>query len=173
MDKDMNRARSRPLLQALAAGVAAGALSGLPYASCLCCLWIIGGGILAGFLLVRSSPQPPPPGEAARMGALSGIAAAAVVSLLSIPLAPMNMAFARRFMERMADYVPEMPAGWDQWLAQGGSSPFSLPWFLAGFALNAAVFAALAALGGTIGVNLFVRRPGADPSSPPGPGSPS
>lgn len=169
----MSETRSRPLLPALAAGAAAGALSSLPYASCLCCLWIIGGGILAGFLLVRSSPQPPPPGEAARIGALAGVAAAVVASLLSLPLAPLNKAFAHRFLERMADYVPEMPAGWEQWLTQGGNASFSLPWFVAGFVINAAVFAALAALGGTIGVNLFVRRPGADPTSPPGPGSPS
>ncbi len=169
----MNGPRSRPIWPALAAGAAAGALSSLPYAGCLCCLWIIGGGIAAGFLLVRSSPVPPPPGDAARIGALAGVAAAAVSSLMSIPLARFNAAFARRFLERMAEYVPEMPAGWESWLTQGGGAPLSLPWFLAGFVLNAAVFAALAALGGTIGVNLFVQRSGAAPSNPPEPGSPS
>lgn len=168
----MSGSRSRPVWPALTAGAAAGALSGLPYASCLCCLWIIGGGILAGFLLVRASPEPPQPGDGTRTGAWAGVAAAAVASLLSLPLAPMNKAFAGRFLERMAEYVPEMPAGWQQWLTQSGSAPFSLPWFLAGFVLNAALFAALAALGGTIGVNLFVQRPGPDPSGPTGPGSP-
>jgi hypothetical protein len=73
----------------------------------------------------------------------------------------------------MAEYVPQMPAGWEQWVSQAGRSTFSLSWFLAGLALNAALFAALAALGGTIGVNLFARRTSAAPPEPPGPGSPA
>ncbi len=167
----MTERKANPFPSALAAGAAGGALSGLPYFSCLCCLWIVGAGVLAAYLLTQASPEPPVSGDGARVGALAGVAAAAVASVLSIPLAPMNTAFAKRFLERMAEYVPQMPAGWDQWLTQGGSVSFSLPWFLAGFAINAAVFAALAALGGIIGISLFVRRP--PQPGPSQPGSPS
>ncbi len=167
------RRTARSLASALAAGAAAGLLSGIPYVSCLCCLWIIGAGVLAVWLEAKDSRRTPSAADGARLGALAGAAAAVVTSVLSIPLAPMNTAFARRFLTRMADYVPEMPAGWEQWLSQGGTSAFSPSWFLAGLALNAVLFAALAALGGTIGVNLFARRPGPTPPEPPRPGSPS
>jgi hypothetical protein len=143
----------------------------------LCCLWLIGAGILAVYLSAKAAPGPLGPAEGARAGALSGVVAAAVVSLLSLPLASLNAAFFRRFLERMAEYVDRMPEGWDQWFNRG-DAPFSLFWFVMGFVINAAAFAALAALGGIIGATLFGRRPDAPgaPTAPPPPssqGSPS
>jgi hypothetical protein len=170
----MNARNSRPLGPALIAGTAGGVLSGLPFISCVCCLWIIGAGILAAYLSTRKAPEPAAAGEGAVIGAWTGVVAAAVVSIVSLPLAPLNTAFAGRFLQRMAEYVPEMPAGWEQWI-QPGTRTFSLWGFFLGLLINAALFAGLAALGGIIGMNLFAKRPEApvSPPVPPQPGSPS
>jgi hypothetical protein len=167
----MNDRKPSPLVPALIAGAAGGILSGVPFVNCLCCLWIIGAGSLAVYLSAKQSPTLPGAAEGAQVGALSGVFAAAAVSLLSLPLASLNAAFFRRFLERMAEYVDKMPEGWQQWFTRG-EGPFSMFWFVMGFVINAAVFAALAALGGIIGATLFGRRT-AVPPAPPSPGSPS
>jgi hypothetical protein len=174
LEKEMNGRKPSPLGPALIAGAAGGVLSALPLLSCLCCLWIIGAGVLAAYLLVKRTATLPVARDGALTGAWAGAAAATVVSILSVPLAPMNIAFARRFMDRLADYVPKMPSGWEQWLQPGGGS-FSIPWFLGGWLLNAVIFAAFAALGGIIGINLFAAHPAGPsaPSPPPTSGSPS
>lgn len=167
------------LVPALAGGVAGGILSGVPFLNCLCCFWILGGGVIASYLLVKDSPAALGPGDGALAGAFAGVIAAAAASLIGLPLAGMNSAFLRRFIERMAEYVKEMPAGWERWFDRG-SEPFSWGWFLIGVVINAAVFAILAALGGIIGISIFNKRtPGSSGSSaeapppPSPPGSPS
>lgn len=168
----MNGRKPSLLAPALIAGAAGGVLSGIPFVNCLCCLWMIGAGILAAYLMAKDAPAPPTAGDGALVGAFTGVVAAGAVSLMSIPLAALNAVFFRRFLERMAEYVQEMPAGWEQWFTRG-VGPFSFFWFFIGLVINAAVFAALAALGGIIGMSLFARRtppPGAP--LPPQPGSP-
>jgi len=171
----MNGRKPAILMPALIGGIAGGVLSGVPFLNCLCCLWIIGGGILASYLLVKESPVPLTAGDGARAGAFSGVIAAAAASLIGLPLAAMNSAFLHRFIERMAEYVREMPAGWERWFDRG-SGPFSLGWFLIGVVINAAVFAVLAALGGIIGISIFNKRTtgssGSSAEAPPPPSPP-
>ena len=45
------------LLPALIAGGSLGFLSGLPYSSCLCCLWAVGAGVLAAFLYSKNCKE--------------------------------------------------------------------------------------------------------------------
>ncbi len=162
----MNEGRPQILIPALAGGVLGGVLSGVPFLNCLCCLWIIGGGVLAAHLLVRSTKTSLNPGDGAKVGAVAGLLAAVIERVLSIPLAPIQIAFLRRFMARMAEYVKEMPAGWDR-IFDRPPGGITLPWFFVGLFITAAVFAAFGALGGVIGMSLFNRRLAAAPPSPP------
>ena len=171
----MKEGKPSILIPALAGGVLGGVLSGVPFLNCLCCLWIIGGGVLASHLLVRSTKNSLTPGDGALVGAFAGLIAAALERVLSIPLAPIQLAFLRRFMARMAEYVKEMPAGWDRWLDRGPGG-ISLSGFFIGLFITAAIFAAFGALGGIIGMSLFNRRPEPLRQAPPPPpqeGSPS
>ncbi len=163
---------------ALIAGTVAGVLSGLPLVSagnCFCCLWIIGGAALAVNLLKKNTVGVLTSGDGAIVGALTGIVAAVVDTIIKIPLQPYNMALARRILDKFSDLGQEMPAGLDGLL--NGSSNFLTPgWFLLGLFLSAAIFTVVGVLGGIIGVALFGRKnplappPAAPVPPPPGPG---
>ena len=154
----MNEQRPRVLTPALIGGAAAGILSGLPFLNCLCCFWIIGGSMLAAYLLAKESPVSLKAGDGALVGALAGISAAVVDSLIGIPLAGIKLAVMRRMFERMAEFANEMPSGWEAWLDRSGAG-FSVALFFIGLFLTAAIFAAVGALGGIIGASLFGRKP--------------
>ncbi len=154
----MNERRPSMLTPALLGGAVAGVLSGLPFLNCLCCLWIIGGAMLAACLLAKDSPVSLTSGDGAVVGALSGIAAAVVDSLIGIPLRGLNLAVMRRMFDRLAEFADEMPSGWENWIDRSAGG-FSVPMFFIGLFLSAAVFAAVGALGGIIGASLFGRKP--------------
>jgi hypothetical protein len=154
------------LVPALIGGAVAGVLSGVPILSCLCCLWIIGGAVLAVHLTAKDSSRSLTSGDGAIVGMLTGVAAAVVESLVSIPLKAVNADFVKGLMERMAKYADEMPSGWESWIESGSKVGPSPAWFLVGLIISAVIFAAFGALGGIIGVSLFGRKT----TPPPGPG---
>lgn len=153
----MNDHKPNMLSPALIGGAVAGVLSGIPFLNCLCCLWIIGGAVLASYLLAKDSPVSLTSGDGAIVGALAGISAAVVDSLVGIPLHGLNVAVMRRMMERLSEFADEMPSGWENWLDRTGGG-VSIAMFLIGLFISAAVFAVLGALGGIIGMSLFGKK---------------
>jgi hypothetical protein len=158
---------------ALIAGAVAGLLSGLPLigaGNCICCLWIVGGAAMAVRLLAARTRVLLTTGDGAVVGALTGITAAVVDAVVSIPLRSFNMDLARRILDKASEFGGDMPAGLDEILNRSGA--VSPGWFLLGLLLSAAVFAVMGALGGIIGVSLFGKKalpPVAPPPAPPGP----
>jgi len=60
----------------LTAGLVIGILSAMPLigaGNCCCCLWVVMGGALAGYLLCSSSDKPVRPGEGALVGLFAGL----------------------------------------------------------------------------------------------------
>ena len=153
----MKEQRPSMLTPALLGGAVAGILSGLPFLNCLCCFWIIGGAVLAAYLLAKESPVSLTAGDGAVVGALTGISAAVIDSLVSLPLRGLNLAVMRRMFDRLSEFADEMPSGWETWLDRS-SGGFSVAIFFLGLFLSAAVFAAVGALGGVIGASLFGRK---------------
>jgi hypothetical protein len=153
----MNDHKPNMLAPALIGGAVAGVLSGIPFLNCFCCLWIIGGAVLASYLLAKDSPVSLTSGDGAIVGALAGISAAVVDSLVGIPLHGLNVAVMRRMMERLSEFADEMPSGWENWLDRTGGG-VSIAMFFMGLFISAAVFAALGALGGIIGTSLFGKK---------------
>jgi hypothetical protein len=160
---------------ALIAGAAAGVLSAIPFigaANCLCCLWIVGGAVVAVKLMAAATPSLLRAGDGAIVGALTGITAAVVDSIVSIPLRSFNLALARRLLDKAAELGGELPAGLDGiFNSSGGVSP---GWFILGLLFSAAVLAVMGALGGIIGVTLFAKKavPPSGPTPSPGPPAP-
>jgi len=145
------------LVPALIGGAVAGVLSGIPLLNCLCCLWIIGGAMLASYLLNKDSPVVLTAGDGAIVGIFTGIVAAVVDAIISIPLAALNREFIANIIEKIGEYADEMPAGWETWLEGGGAATtFTMQMF--GLLISAVIFAALGALGGIIGISLFGKK---------------
>lgn len=154
------------MMPALVGGAAAGLLSALPFSSCLCCLWIIGGAMLASYLLAKESPSSLTSGDGAIVGIFTGIVATVVEYIASLPFQTIERAIARRFLERFSEVVGEIPSGWEELLDRSTSSP-SPAMVLFGLVVAAFIFAALGALGGILGASLFGKK-----KTPPGQGTP-
>lgn len=153
----MDNQKSAMFSAALIGGAGAGVLSGIPFVNCLCCLWIIGGAMLAAYLLAKNSPVALTAGDGAIVGVFTGIVAVVMQAILSFLFRPANKVFLRRIMERFAEYGEEMPPGFEDFL-EGGSTQVSVPLFLIGILVSAIVFSALGALGGIIGISLFGKK---------------
>jgi len=162
----MAKERDKVFVPALVGGLAAGVLSALPVANCFCCLWIIAGAVLAVYLYVRDSSQPVSSSDGLLLGLLTGLMATLIDFFLSIPFQAMNLAFARRFLETMAQFTEEMPLNWEDWLKEGPIGRFSFPLAIFTLMIRAIIFAALGAIGGAIGASLFGRRPKKPPAPP-------
>ena len=161
----MNNQKPAMFVPSLVAGGLAGILSGIPLLNCLCCLWIIGGAILATFLLAKDAPSSLTPGDGAIVGILTGIVAAFVALIVSLPFQNFfRSEIFRNFMDRFSQYTEDMPSGWEDWLQRDTS----LAMTLIGLVISVFIFSALGALGGIIGAATVGKKK----SPPPVPGAP-
>ena len=140
------------LKPALLGGLIVGVLSAIPFINYCCCIWTIGGGVLAAFLYVKGSPTPVKMGDGAMVGGLAGVVGGVIYFVLSLPI---NIFFGMAAMQ-------------EQLYRSGVHLPFS------GFVLviltsivGAIILAVLTALGGIIGVAIFEKRK--DGAVPPPP----
>lgn len=141
------------LKPALLGGLIVGILSAIPFINYCCCIWSIGGGLLAGFLYIRSSPTPVSVGEGAIVGGLAGVVGGILYLVIGLPIA---MLFGMAAMQ-------------DQLTRSGVDLPVSgfLLMIISGI-LVAIFLAVLATLGGLISVPIFEKRKdGAVPPPPP------
>ena len=176
------------LKPALIGGVLLGVLSATPLisaANCMCCAWVIGGGVLASYLFVKESQRAVTPGKGVALGLLAGIIGAVVDTLFSIPL---HMALRglgsgftdqfRQMLEQVPNLPPETRQGLESILSSG--TGFSFVMIVLGGLMKLVIYSLMAMLGGAIGVAIFEKRkpgephldPAAFPSSPSNPPPP-
>jgi hypothetical protein len=141
------------LKPALLGGLIVGLLSAIPFVNYCCCIWAIGGGALAGFLYIKSSPTQVPTGDGAIVGALAGVVGAVLYLIIGLPIA---LLFGAAEMEA-------------QFRRSGIQMPFSGTLLLVFGALIAALcLLVLATLGGVLSIPIFEKRK-ADVLPPPPP----
>jgi len=140
------------LKPALLGGLVVGLLSAIPFINYCCCIWSIGGGVLAAYLYIKSSPIPVSMGGGAMVGGLAGVVGGIIYLVLGLPIA----------------ILFGMAAMTDQLSRSGVELPFSgvLLMIVAGI-VGAIFLAVLATLGGIIGVAIFEKRKGSDIAPPP------
>jgi hypothetical protein len=148
------------LVPALIGGAALGILctiffvAQVPFIPLCCCIWAIGGGVLASMMYVKKSPTRVSVGEGAMLGAMAGVIGGAIFFVLSSLV--FGLIFDIATFER-------------QFRASGYDMP------LAGFAmilvtvLICAIFLfVLSVGGGAIGIAIFEKRKDGDaPPAPP------
>jgi hypothetical protein len=161
---------------ALFGGLFIGVLSALPIVSIgnCCCLWIIGGGVLAAYVCQQQEGVSLTAGRGALAGAAAGLVGAFVWLAVSLAVNAVMAPFQERFFEGILESAGDMPPEVRQLfesLASGDGSSFG---YALGFLFMLFVGSAFAALGGVIGASFFRRDvppalggPIAPPPAPP------
>src|SRR5215217_3548599 len=72
---------------ALLGGLIVGLLSAIPIVNYCCCIWAIGGGGLASYLYIKSSPTKIAIGDGAMLGGLAGVIGALLYLIIGVPIA--------------------------------------------------------------------------------------
>ena len=152
------------LKPAVLGGLIVGILSAIPFVNYCCCLWAIGGGLLAGMLYIKGSPVRVTTGDGAVVGALAGAVGGLIYLILAIPIA---LFFGIAAME-------------DAFRNSGMQMPLSgTVMIIVGSLFAAVCLIVLSTVGGLIAVPIFEKRkdtvatppppaPGGDPGSYPG-----
>jgi len=140
------------LKPALLGGLIVGVLSAIPIINYCCCIWSIGGGALAAFMYIKSSPTPVKMGDGAMVGGLAGVVGGIIYLIIGLPIA----------------ILLGTAAMTEQLARSGVHLPFSgvLLMIISGI-VGAIVLALLATLGGVIGTAIFEKRK--DGLTPPPP----
>ncbi len=132
-------------------GLFIGVLSALPivqFCNC-CCLWIVGGGMLAAYLQQQNQPQSITKMEGARVGLLAGVVAAFVWAGLDLALTPIQLQVAEGFIRNAGDLPPEVQSIFDS----ARDNPRAGTFFE--FFLMLIVGSVMAAVGGVAGAVYF------------------
>jgi hypothetical protein len=148
----------RMLKPALIGGVALGILSSLPLISCLCCFWVIAGGVLAAYLYVKDSRTPVTLGRGVGLGLLTGILGAVVMALFSIPLHMLvnpGTGMIDQLRQSMSQ-VPSMPAETRRMME--GLYDHAGILYAIGALFMLVFFCLFGMVGGAIGVAIFEKR---------------
>ena len=148
------------LKSAALGGLFIGVLSALPIvnlANC-CCLWIVGGGVLAGYLAQQEPTAPLTGKRGALVGLVAGVVGAFVWLLVALALDIVMAPLQERMVENVLRSAADMPPEVRQWLelmSDRSSAPFRLA---AGFGFQLLAGVVFATLGGVLAVTFFRRR---------------
>ena len=154
------------LKPALIGGVLLGILSVIPVISlgnCLCCAWVIGGGVLASYLYVKGSPVAVTLGRGVALGAFAGAIGALVDTLFSIPLQVLLSRLgmgASEEIQQMMEQIPQLPPEVKKAVLSvlAGGKGISVLVVLLGAMFKLAAYSVVAMIGGALGVAIFEKR---------------
>jgi hypothetical protein len=144
-----------------------GVLSALPLiylGNLCCCLWIVGGGVVAAYVLQQNQAAPIETGDAALAGLLAGLVGAFVHLVLAIPIdilmAPLEREMAQRVLDMAGNMSPDMRDMVDR--MSGRNVEFSIGIMLVrrvvGFMFMLFLGAIFSTLGGLLGAVLFRKQ---------------
>ena len=153
---------------ALTGGVVLGLLSVIPLISAgnvCCCLWAIVGGALAGYLYIKSAPQPVTTGDGAMLGAMAGGVGAVIYIIIGIPI---SLVMGNTMRAAILPFLQSMnPAQADQIRASLEAGQ-TVGRAIVGGIIGAILLTIFATIGGLISVPIFEKRKGG-PGAPPPP----
>ena len=151
------------LYPAFMAGICAGALSGVPLINVFCCLWMVGGGMLAVyFFYLKTGRGLPSPADGARLGLLTGLFGFLVAFFVNVLSQLLIHRGVQGAMARYREQIQKSPLGSDpqskELLAWALTPAGTAGLFLTGMIIFFAVFLALSTVGGVLGVRVQSSR---------------
>ena len=164
--------RASKLQPVLLGGLVIGVLSSLPVISmgnCLCCAWVILGGMVATYLLQQAQPMAVEGVDGAITGLLAGLAGAVIGTLLSIPIqmvmGTMSGDVVQRILDQSSGEMPSEMRSTIEAFTRGGAGGAII---LIGLVFSLFVNAIFGAIVGLLGTVVF--KPSTPPPPPPVPG---
>jgi hypothetical protein len=156
---------------ALAGGAFLGVLSTLPIIALgnyICCMWILGGGAIAAFLLSKQQPRRPLTlGDGAFAGVSSGLFGAMIATVLSIPIkivtAPIIASQQDAIDKLLRDNMPDTQGPMFELLRRMMSPEISAVTVLTTFIGDVIIFSLFAMVGGIVMVAYLNRKAAAAP----------
>jgi hypothetical protein len=139
----------------LLGGLFIGVLSALPIVSLgnCCCLWIVGGGVLAAYLDQQNDPRPTTLGRGAYNGLLAGVFGAVVWLVVAVALEAVLGPLRERVLGDIVRVAQDMPPEARAILESlRGSSPVG---FAFDFLVLLCVGAIFSTAGGMLGASFF------------------
>ena len=159
-----------PKLQpALFGGLFIGVLSALPIISagnCLCCMWIVAGGMLATYLMQQNHPYPIAAADGALVGLLAGLIGGVVGTIISIPLDMMMGPYQRQLIERIVASNPDIPAETRAMIENMNVGAAGVAGTMVKLTMSVIFGLVFGMFGGLLGVALFKKKD--VPPPPPG-----
>jgi hypothetical protein len=159
-----------PRLQpALFGGLFIGVLSALPLvnlANC-CCLWVIGGGVLAAYLMQQNFSYAVSAADGALVGLLAGAFGGILGALLSVPIEMAMGPLQQRWIERLILSNPDVPEETRTMIENMAARGQSGVVFVIRTVFGTIIGAVFGMLGGLLGVALF-KKGEPPPPAPPG-----
>jgi len=141
----------------LLGGLFLGVLSALPIISAgnCCCLWTLGGGMLAVYLTQQQTHRPPRLLDGARIGFLAGLAGAVIwlftAAIVEVLMSPLQQRMMDLVLRNARDIPPEARG-----MLEGFGRQTSMAARLAiGFVFQLFIQTPFAAVGGLLGAALF------------------
>ena len=144
------------LQPAFVAGAALGALSSIPIVSAgnfICCMWVIGGGALAAWLLRKNHPRGPAAvayGDGAFVGVLSGSFGAIVATVISVPVRLLTAEALRDHRALFEETFTELEGPLRELFLRLLSPEISFVTILVTFFINLVTFSLFAMIGGIL-----------------------
>ena len=168
---------------ALVGGLVIGLLWAVPFLNLInfcCCLGVMAGGALAGWMLIKRSPVlPVSSGDGAVVGLLAGLVGAGVYLVLGIPISLVfnqaGLSVVRSILDQMNN--PEIHRAMEEAIRNSQNQGLAerLVGALVGWLITSVISVGFSTVGGLIGVALFEKRKGqqsppqAPSGFPPGP----
>jgi len=163
----MNHAPEK-LQPAIYGGVFMGVLSALPLVSVgnCCCLWVLGGGVLAAYLLQQNHPYALTAADGALVGLLAGLIGGVIYVVLSIPIEMAMGPFMQQIMERVLSSNPDFPPETRQMIEGMANRGVTAVGIVLRLLFGVCVGAIFGMLGGLLGIAIFKKK-----ELPPPPGT--
>lgn len=163
------------LQPALLGGLFIGVLSALPFinaGNCFCCMWVIGGGAIAAYLLQQNQATPISASDGALTGLLAGVLGSVVSLVISIPVSLLFGPMQAAWMERLSSSAGDVPPEWRSMLESlQHSGGIGIIGALIGFVVMLFAGVIFGSLGGLLGA-LFFKKDGPPSPTPPVPQNP-
>jgi len=150
------------LQPALYGGLFIGVLSALPLVNACCCLWMIGGGVLATYLLQQNHPYPVDAADGALTGLLAGLFGGVLLAVISVPIQMAMGPMSQEMVDRALNN-PDVPSNVKDLLRSVGHQGVSAIGFVFNLIFGVCFGAVFSLLGGLLGVALFKKN-----APPPG-----